>query len=479
MTTANFQTNLFQFRQALEDCRSLYHSSGELVATRYPEMIQNQPEQFMRLMDDLHKGLLIKLYVTIAEADRTWSYEERCLADLLFQHIWRQQLNDDQLQTAALHVSQQAANLKWYSLIRPFDRIPPLRERISELETVIVRLGNLVAKVDGQPTRSEIDTLRSIQQELMSHLHPIPVEDDQPHETQQAAGAQAIQKIKVESREVRDKCDLPKPDERKLLRVESPADKPLDESLEELDRLIGLDGVKREVRTLINFLELQKQREELGLPQTNISLHMVFAGNPGTGKTTVARIIGQLYGAMGILKKGQLIETDRAGLVAEYAGQTGPKANKKIDDALDGVLFVDEAYSLVAEKGDDPYGREAIQTLLKRMEDDRDRLVVILAGYPEPIERLLKSNPGLSSRFTHHLEFEDYAPSQLGRIFGLMCDKNQYEVPAETQAKLLIGFKWLYDNRDEHFGNDRTVRPLPKCSSRWSYSHLKPISNFA
>src|SRR5438128_1209346 len=165
---------------------------------------------------------------------------------------------------------------------------------------------------------------------------------------------------------------------------------------------------------------------------------MVFTGNPGTGKTSVARIIGRIFGAMGILAKGHLIETDRSGLVASYAGQTGPKTNKKIDEALDGVLFIDEAYSLVADSSEDAYGREAVQALLKRMEDDRQRLVIILAGYPEPMDALLRSNPGLSSRFSTNLAFDDYRPSELGRIFQSLCDKNRYQVPGATQAKLLV-----------------------------------------
>src|SRR5207237_7794667 len=159
-----------------------------------------------------------------------------------------------------------------------------------------------------------------------------------------------------------------------------------------------LRSIKQEVRGLINFLKMQQAREEFGLPQTPISLHHVFSGNPGTGKTTVARLLGRLLGAMGLLAKGHLVETDRSGLVAEYAGQTGPKTNARITEALDGALFIDEAYSLVAETGDDSYGAEAVQALLKRMEDDRERLAVILAGYPTPMDRLLKSNPGISSR---------------------------------------------------------------------------------
>jgi SpoVK/Ycf46/Vps4 family AAA+-type ATPase len=185
---------------------------------------------------------------------------------------------------------------------------------------------------------------------------------------------------------------------------------------------------------------------------------MVFEGNPGTGKTTVARLVSQIFRAMGILEKGHLVETDRSGLVAEYAGQTAPKTNQRVDDALGGVLFIDEAYSLVASEGDDAFGREAIQTLLKRMEDDRDRLVVVLAGYPEPIRRLLRTNPGLSSRFNRTLTFADYGTRQLCEIFERLCRANHYELTAELRGRLIQGFQWLYRTRDEHFGNGRLVR---------------------
>ena len=228
----------------------------------------------------------------------------------------------------------------------------------------------------------------------------------------------------------------------------------------ELDKLIGLGSIKAEVESLINYLVLQKNRAQAGLPGTQLSLHSVFTGNPGTGKTTVARIVGQILGAMEILSKGHVVETDRSGLVAEFAGQTGPKTNKKVDEAIDGILFIDEAYTLVAEGNDDPYGHEAVQTLLKRMEDDRNRLVVVLAGYPDPIERLLDANPGLRSRFSRRIDFEDYGPADLGRILEHLCKQNQYVLNAETRAKFLIGANHLHSNRDEHFGNGRLVRNL-------------------
>ena len=243
-------------------------------------------------------------------------------------------------------------------------------------------------------------------------------------------------------------------------RPQTPAERQqsLAAALTQLHQLIGMDQVKQEVQSLTNFLKVQQKRATLHLPQTDLSLHMVFTGNPGTGKTTTARIIGQIFGAMGILEKGHLVETDRSGLVAEYAGQTGPKTNRKVDEALDGVLFVDEAYSLVAEEGQDAFGREAVQTLLKRMEDDRRRLVAILAGYPEPMRQLLLSNPGLSSRFQRQITFDDYQPVELCRIFERMCTSNHYRLPAESRAKLLWGFQWLYQRRNQHFGNGRLAR---------------------
>jgi len=232
----------------------------------------------------------------------------------------------------------------------------------------------------------------------------------------------------------------------------------LKDARNKLDQLIGLEAVKDQIETLTNFLKMETQRREAGLPTTQPSLHMAFVGNPGTGKTTVARIIAEIYGALGVLEKGHLVETDRSGLVAEYAGQTGPKTNAKIDEALDGVLFIDEAYTLIDTSGQDQYGREAVQTLLKRMEDQRDRLVVILAGYPVEMHQMIRSNPGLSSRVGTTLHFDDYPPEALCRIFELIAGKAKYTLPTESRRRLLRGFNYLFNRRDRHFGNGRCAR---------------------
>ena len=237
-------------------------------------------------------------------------------------------------------------------------------------------------------------------------------------------------------------------------------EKPLpsqEELLEQLDALIGLEEVKKDVKSLINLIKVRKLRTDHELPVPPMSMHMVFMGNPGTGKTTVARLMGQLYAAIGALEKGQLIETDRSGLVAGYVGQTAIKTQEVISSALGGVLFIDEAYSL-SSGGENDYGREAIETLLKAMEDHRDELVVIVAGYDEPMEAFLSSNPGLESRFNKYFYFPDYTGEELMGIFQLQCKKNGYTLSEEAEKLAKEAFNKMYEERSDNFGNGRDVR---------------------
>ena len=227
----------------------------------------------------------------------------------------------------------------------------------------------------------------------------------------------------------------------------------------ELSALIGLKEAKKEVRTLIDFVKIQTARKEKGLKTLDLSYHCVFTGHPGTGKTTVARIVASMYRELGILKSGHLVETDRSGLVAEYMGQTAVKTNKIIDSALDGVLFIDEAYSLV-QGGAEDYGHEAVATLLKRMEDNRDRLVVILAGYTSEMKRFIDSNPGLQSRFNRYIHFEDYSAEELKKIFMLQLKKNQYNITDEASEKLDSLLQRAVEKKTRSFGNARYVRNL-------------------
>lgn len=235
--------------------------------------------------------------------------------------------------------------------------------------------------------------------------------------------------------------------------------KPRSSAAKELESLIGLSSVKSEITSLTNYIKVQKMREEKGMKVTPVSLHCVFTGNPGTGKTTVARIVSEIYKELGLLQKGHLVETDRSGLVAEYVGQTAVKTNKIIDSALDGILFIDEAYSLV-DGGNSDYGKEAISTLLKRMEDERDRLVVILAGYTNDMKRFIDSNPGLQSRFNRYIEFPDYSADELFQIFCSSAKKYEYTLTEDAQALLKVVFEKAVANKDKNFGNGRFVRNL-------------------
>lgn len=231
------------------------------------------------------------------------------------------------------------------------------------------------------------------------------------------------------------------------------------DSQDKLQSLIGLSSVKAEVERLTNFIKIMKVREKQGLPVSEISYHCVFTGNPGTGKTTVARILANIYSELGVIKKGHLVETDRSGLVAEYVGQTAVKTNKIIDSAIDGVLFIDEAYSLV-NGGNNDYGTEAISTLLKRMEDDRKRLVVILAGYGSEMQTFINSNPGLQSRFNRYIDFPDYNTDELLEIYKRNLKKHKYTLSAEAEAFISAYLANAVANKDNNFGNARFVRNL-------------------
>jgi len=246
------------------------------------------------------------------------------------------------------------------------------------------------------------------------------------------------------------------------VRTEADKEETLEEVLAEIDELIGMQDVKRQIDTFVNLIRIHRERERRGFPVTPFSLHAVFYGPPGTGKTTIARYLGRVYRALGLLESGHMIETDRAGLVAGYVGQTAMKVNEVVGQALDGVLFIDEAYALNPRGGGDgkDFGQEAIDTLLKRMEDYRDRLVVIAAGYPDEMNEFIDSNPGLKSRFSRYFYFDHYAPEELLQIFDTFLEQASFRLTRSARREVLDLIRRLHRNRDKTFGNGRVVRNL-------------------
>ena len=243
-----------------------------------------------------------------------------------------------------------------------------------------------------------------------------------------------------------------------------PDDDSLEKVMLELNELIGLENVKKDILELINLLEVQKKRTNQGLKNIEITLHTVFLGPPGTGKTSVARLLGRIFKHLGFLSKGQLCETDREGMVAGYVGQTATKVDKIVQESMGGVLFIDEAYSLTQNSLGNDYGAEAVNTLLKRMEDEREDLAVIVAGYTQPMKLFIESNPGLRSRFNRYFTFKHFTPQELYQIFENFCKKSDFTISEEAKEKLNDTFDLLYSKKDEGFGNARVVRNIfEKC----------------
>jgi SpoVK/Ycf46/Vps4 family AAA+-type ATPase len=291
----------------------------------------------------------------------------------------------------------------------------------NEYVTTLYRFASIIAKADNTITKNEEFKLKTIYEMTYD---PLPEEIKT-----------ALPKVKMPGRET------------------------LQDTVNELDNLIGLEGVKNEVKKLINFIHIQKEREKQGLKSSQISYHCVFTGSPGTGKTTIARLISQIYKNLGVLEKGHLVETDRSGLVAEYTGQTAPKVDRVVKAALDGVLFIDEAYSLASD-GKDDFGKEAIAALIKRMEDNRDKLVLIVAGYQNEMKTFISSNPGFKSRFNRFIHFQDYSPDELLMIYESLCSKSEYKLTPDARETLTRIFKHLFDIKKMDFGNARLVRNL-------------------
>lgn len=232
----------------------------------------------------------------------------------------------------------------------------------------------------------------------------------------------------------------------------------LEKLMEEFNGLVGLEEVKHEVNSLINLIKVQNMRRAQGMKVSDVSKHMVFSGNPGTGKTTVARMLGEIYKYIGVLPKGQLVEVDRGGLVKGYIGQTATKVQEVVDESLGGILFVDEAYTLTVGKGEGDFGQEAVDTLLKSMEDHRSEFIVIVAGYTNLMEEFLSSNPGLKSRFNKFIHFGDYSADELMAIFESMCGKQDYTLSGAARERARKLLEKRVSNKPDNFANARDVR---------------------
>jgi len=343
------------------------------------------------------------------------------------------------------------------------------KDEITEyFRMLIFRICQLLAKLDGGVTEKEKTWLLQIlrMQELLEEQYTDEYGIPLPSQGKKEWIAKA--EVMLESVETRQDDDS----DVFTKRANSSA------SFAELNELIGLGEAKRAIVSLSNYIRMKQKRDDMGLKSPNVSYHCVFTGNPGTGKTTVARILAGIYRDLGILSSGHLIETDRSGLVAEYVGQTAVKTNKIIDSALGGVLFIDEAYTL-ANRGTNDYGAEAIATLLKRMEDDRDRLVVILAGYTNEIEQFINSNPGLRSRFNRYIHFEDYTATELYEIFCLQVKKGEYTLTDEASQYLQEQLAAVVEEKPKDFGNARFVRNLFEKSIEAQANRLASMSDLS
>ena len=461
-----------QFVHSIDHARRLYVDqivSGYLANPSKANLAQ---KDFFDEVEFRFRCLIIKTFLETAESDLVMTPAEGHLASVLVTHLLREKVSQRKLNRTLRDLSTISKQNDWQSVLEPMTWFEECKASYEELKSELLRIANIAAKVDGSVSGETISQLKMIQWQLDQVLTaeaPVTsdVDEDQARDAtdiDQASDTLSSQLIQMLNQEAQDTkaTDQGTNAEESVTPelTEEQRAQQLADGMQELDSLIGIHQIRDEVKTLINVCKLQKYRESQGLPVSSVSLHMVFTGNPGTGKTTVARIIGKLFSAIGVVSKGHLVETDRSGLVAEFQGQTATKTNKIIDDALDGILFIDEAYSLAPEGQADSYGQEAIQTLLKRMEDDRDRLVVILAGYPEPMNQLLQTNAGLTSRFARRCHFPDYGPDELLAIFEGLSSANHYQMSNEFRSTLTDRIQKLVASKDEHFGNGRLVRNL-------------------
>jgi AAA+ superfamily predicted ATPase len=319
-----------------------------------------------------------------------------------------------------------------------------IKKAIEPILAFIERLSLAMISIDPHEDEREINFVTVLMHDLRGHYesalagdYSVPLSDDLQSEETLAT----VKKTNIHSMGSR-----------------TQSGETLEGLLEELNNLVGLDEVKAEVMGLVNLLRVQEMRKEHGLPIPPMSKHLVFMGNPGTGKTTVARIISNIYKKLGLLSSGHLVEVDRSSLVAGYIGQTAIKTSNILKSALGGILFIDEAYSLAQTNSQDDYGKEAIDTILKYMEDNRDNIVVIVAGYRKSMQKFLDSNPGVRSRFSKYISFDDFSVDQLCNIFDLICAKSGYAYGNDARKIVAERILRIERNKGPTFGNARVIR---------------------
>ncbi len=351
------------------------------------------------------------------------------------------------------------------NILQKIDRAPVILSYLEEYDArhgsnfadrarhALFQFANLVIKSDGHVTEREAGELLKFKQTVYP-LHTPYAPTEEPPTAKLEKESEAIEEAETPPR-------------------------PLEELLAELNELVGLERVKDEVKQLTNFLKVQQMREAKGLATLPVTRHLIFSGNPGTGKTTIARLLAQIYRTLEILSRGHLTETDRAGLVAGYVGQTALKVKEVVTKSLGGILFIDEAYALSPAGAGNDFGHEAVETLLKMMEDHRDDLVVVAAGYTQKMDQFLSSNPGLRSRFTKFIHFEDYNTEQLVLIFKSFCKKADFKTTIAAEERLAALFDALTCDRDETFGNARTARNLFEATISLQANRIVSLANIS
>lgn len=423
----------------------------EYVAQRYPIVLQHVPDT-KDILPSALEYFLFSLVCLIGPGgareaafcrDFRWVFECKENFSILEISFWIRWV-----QSLCAHSTAATVELTFpeIDLLQEYDQ-QASSDSAGAVKAVIFRLANAFAKADGTVN----DTERAVLSRIKETLYPpvaVAVTSTASAETAKPKGVELLPN----------------------------APENLPALIQELQSLIGLQNVKSDVSALVNFLRVQKMREERGMKSAVASRHLVFSGNPGTGKTTIARLLSRIYNSLGILSKGHLVETERSGLVAGYLGQTAIKTKDVVDKATGGVLFIDEAYAL-KERDDDSFGQEAIDTLLKFMEDRRDDLVVVVAGYTQKMNDFLSANPGMQSRFNKYIAFADYSPGELLSIFHRFANTTGFRLAAEADMHLLRLFTVLYEKRSDTFGNGRLARNIFEMSISNQANRIVALAN--